>query len=62
MNRSAGAFGYFPTYSLGAMYACQIFKVWFRCVFRAMHDRALRPSDNFLQFFCSTLSFSIGCK
>mmetsp|Transcript_316 Transcript_316/g.968 ORF Transcript_316/g.968 Transcript_316/m.968 type:complete len:230 (+) Transcript_316:121-810(+) len=23
---SAGAFGYFPTYSLGAIYACQIFK------------------------------------
>lgn len=26
---SAGLFGYFPTYSLGAMYACQIYKVWF---------------------------------
>ena len=24
---SAGLFGYFPTYSLGAMYATQIFKV-----------------------------------
>jgi hypothetical protein len=24
---SAGLFGYFPTYSLGAMYACQIFQV-----------------------------------
>lgn len=23
---SAGLFGYFPTYSLGAMYACQIFE------------------------------------
>ena len=27
MHHSAGAFGYFPTYSLGAMYACQLFKV-----------------------------------
>ena len=26
MCRSAGLFGYFPTYSLGAMYACQIYK------------------------------------
>ena len=24
---SAGLFGYFPTYSLGAMYAAQIYKV-----------------------------------
>jgi carboxypeptidase Taq len=24
---SAGLFGYFPTYSLGAMYACQIYQV-----------------------------------
>jgi Zn-dependent M32 family carboxypeptidase len=24
---SAGLFGYFPTYTLGAMYACQIYKV-----------------------------------
>ena len=27
---SAGLFGYFPTYSLGAMYAAQIYKVSFR--------------------------------
>lgn len=26
MHWSAGLFGYFPTYSLGAMYACQIFQ------------------------------------
>ena len=26
---SAGLFGYFPTYSLGAMYAAQIYKVSF---------------------------------
>ena len=28
---SAGIFGYFPTYSLGAMYACQIFEVSLCC-------------------------------
>ena len=27
MHWSAGLFGYFPTYSLGAMYAAQIYKV-----------------------------------
>ena len=27
---SAGLFGYFPTYSLGAMYAAQIYKVSLR--------------------------------
>uniref|UniRef100_A0A7S1WYZ1 Carboxypeptidase n=1 Tax=Tetraselmis chuii TaxID=63592 RepID=A0A7S1WYZ1_9CHLO len=29
---SAGAFGYFPTYSLGAMYGCQIYKEAHRCL------------------------------
>ena len=35
---SAGAFGYFPTYSLGAMYACQIFKEAERRL-PALHDQ-----------------------
>ena len=32
LDRSAGLMGYFPTYLLGAMYACQIFKVHAPCL------------------------------
>ena len=41
MHHGAGAFGYFPTYSLGAMYACQLFKVGMAYKFKQHIERPM---------------------
>lgn len=55
---SAGLFGYFPTYSLGAMYAAQIYKVYFPPWLSDLEDTVHRSREPTC-FPCGTTACAI---